>query len=167
MPGAFDAPEKVLRKTECRGHVRRRERRHGNKVAGAERRHGPDAVVGSDVREDHHVVFLQTAFRDEIFGKTGRHLQHLVRAERAPGVGSRDKGVEIGLLPLKLHEMADPGGPAGQGIDADFTGDSALGHILLGVEHDGFFFDGLEFHNPSFGNADTALGILIVRTSIL
>jgi hypothetical protein len=45
--------------------------------------------------------------------------------------------------------MANPGGPAGQGVDADFTGDASLGHFLLGVAYNGFFFDGFKFHGFS------------------
>jgi hypothetical protein len=46
--------------------------------------------------------------------------------------------------------MADPGGPTGQGVDADLAGDAPLGHLLLRIEHDCLFPDGLEFHENSF-----------------
>jgi hypothetical protein len=54
---------------------------------------------------------------------------------------------------MELHEMADPGGPAGQGVKPDFTGDTSLGQLFLGIKDDGLFFNAFEFHGfPSAGS---------------
>ncbi|MEJ2041545.1 MAG: hypothetical protein P8X55_21850 [Desulfosarcinaceae bacterium] len=113
MARCGDAAEEVGGESESGGHVVHGEVRHGDVVPGTECGHGPDAVIRRDVRENHHVVLGQAALGDQFGREARRDSEHLFPAERTPCFGSGNKGVEVRLLPLQLHKMADPCGSSG------------------------------------------------------